>query len=172
MLIVPEPATTSGPTLLVARDVGRPLYGYSATVLPSACDLTAETLIPRVRSNHARAVPRATRWCDVSWWLSWSLVIRAASSWTGMQSPSTAWMCSYSTEQSCIAAAANYCITLYFRGKKISRKFDLKYFREKIFSRIKIILSTRKYLPAKITSRENICPRKYLPAIFYRAAKM
>ena len=40
-----------------------------------------------------------------------------------------------------------YCITLYFRGKKISRKWDLKYFREKIFSRI--------YCP-----RENIFPRK------------
>ena len=44
-----------------------------------------------------------------------------------------------------------YCITLYFRGRKISRKVNLKYFREKIFSRI-------------YCSRENIFPRKYLPA--------
>ena len=54
-----------------------------------------------------------------------------------------------------------YCITLYFRGKKFSRKLNLKYFREKIFSRI---LFTRKYVPAKISSRENNFPRKYLLA--------
>ena len=49
-----------------------------------------------------------------------------------------------------------YCITLYFRGKKISRKVNLKYFREKIFSRI-------------YCSRENIFPRKYPPVkIFSR----
>ena len=47
-------------------------------------------------------------------------------------------------------------ITLYFRGRKISRKVNLKYFLEKIFS--------RKYLPAKISSRENILSRKNLPA--------
>ena len=41
-----------------------------------------------------------------------------------------------------------YCITLYFRGRKISRKVNLKYFREKIFSRI-------------FCSPENIFPRKY-----------
>ena len=39
-----------------------------------------------------------------------------------------------------LATEGVYCITtvcgitLYFRGKKISRKWDLKYFREKIFS--------------------------------------
>ena len=60
-----------------------------------------------------------------------------------------------------------YCITLYFRGRKISRKVNLKYFREKIFSRIycsREIIFPRKYLPAKISSRENILSRKYLPA--------
>ena len=61
----------------------------------------------------------------------------------------------------------DYCITLYFRGKKISRKVNLKYFREKIFSRIycsRENIFPRKYLPAKISSRENILSRKYLPA--------
>ena len=60
-----------------------------------------------------------------------------------------------------------YCITLYFRGRKISRKVNLKYFREKIFSRIycsRENIFLRKYLPAKISSRENILSRKYLPA--------
>ena len=60
-----------------------------------------------------------------------------------------------------------YCITLYFRGRKISRKVNLKYFREKIFSRIycsRENIFPRKYLPAKISSRENIFPRKYPPA--------
>ena len=60
-----------------------------------------------------------------------------------------------------------YCITLYFRGRKISRKVNLKYFREKIFSRIycsRENIFPRKYLPAKISSRENILSRKYLPA--------
>ena len=33
------------------------------------------------------------------------------------------------------------------------------------------ILSTRKYLPAKISSRENIFPQKYLPAIFFACRK-
>ena len=58
-----------------------------------------------------------------------------------------------------------YCITLYFRGRKISRKVNLKYFREKIFSRIycsRENIFPRKYLPAKITTRENNFPRKYL----------
>ena len=58
-------------------------------------------------------------------------------------------------------------ITLYFRGRKISRKMNLKYFREKIFSRIycsRENIFPRKYLPAKISSRENILSRKYLPA--------
>ena len=66
----------------------------------------------------------------------------------------------------------DYCITLYFRGRKISRKVNLKYFREKIFSRIycsRENIFPRKYLPAKISSRENIFPRKYPPAkIFSR----
>ena len=66
-------------------------------------------------------------------------------------------------------------LTLYFRGKKISRKANLKYgcifarryFREytvhaKISSRENIF--PRKYLLAKISSRENIFPRKYPPA--------
>ena len=56
-----------------------------------------------------------------------------------------------------------YCITLYFRGRKISRKVNLKYFREKIFSRIycsRENIFPRKYLPAKISSRENILSRK------------
>ena len=57
-----------------------------------------------------------------------------------------------------------YCITLYFRGRKISRKVNFKYFREKIFSRIycsRENIFPRKYLLAKISSRENIFPRKY-----------
>ena len=60
-----------------------------------------------------------------------------------------------------------YCITLNFRGRKISRKVNFKYFREKIFSRIycsRENIFPRKYLPAKISSRENILSRKYLPA--------
>ena len=52
---------------------------------------------------------------------------------------------------SLIVIIEKYCITLYFHGRKISRKVNLKYFREKIFSRI-------------YCSRENIFPRKYLPA--------
>ena len=48
-----------------------------------------------------------------------------------------------------------YCITLYFRGRKFSRKVNLKYFREKIFSRIDVYT-----FHAKISSRENIFPRK------------
>ena len=62
---------------------------------------------------------------------------------------------------------AIYCITLYFRGKKFSRTVNLKYFREKIFSRIycsRENIFPRKYLPAKISSRENNFPRKYLLA--------
>ena len=46
----------------------------------------------------------------------------------------------------------------------ISRKVNLKYFREKIFSRIfcsRENIFPRKYLPAKISSRENIFSRKY-----------
>ena len=70
-----------------------------------------------------------------------------------------------------------YCITLYFRGRKISRKVNLKYFREKKFSRMYCSrenifprnILPRKYLLAKISSRENIFPRKYPPAkIFSR----
>ena len=60
-----------------------------------------------------------------------------------------------------------YCITLYFRGRKISRKVNLKYFREKIFSRIycsRENIFPQKYLLTKISSRENIFPRKYPPA--------
>ena len=63
--------------------------------------------------------------------------------------------------------SGGYCITLYFRGRKFSRKVNLKYFREKIFSRIycsRENIFPRKYLPAKITSRENIFSRKYFPA--------
>ena len=44
---------------------------------------------------------------------------------------------------------------------------NLKYFREKIFSRIycsRENIFPRKYLLAKISSRENIFPRKYPPA--------
>ena len=51
-----------------------------------------------------------------------------------------------------------YSITLYFRGRKFSRKVNLKYFHEKIFSRI------------IYWTRENIFPRKYLPANLFRAA--
>ena len=60
-----------------------------------------------------------------------------------------------------------YCITHYFRGRKFSRKVNLKYFREKIFSRIYFSRENnfpRKYFPAKIISRENIFSRKYFPA--------
>ena len=60
-----------------------------------------------------------------------------------------------------------YCITHYFRGRKFSRKLNLRYFREKIFSRIycsRENIFPRKYLPAKISSRENFPSRKYLPA--------
>ena len=67
----------------------------------------------------------------------------------------------------CFDVEKEYCITLYFRGRKISRKVNLKYFREKIFSRIycsRENIFPRKYLPAKISSRENILSRKYLPA--------
>ena len=66
-----------------------------------------------------------------------------------------------------ISCETAYCITLYFRGRKISRKVNLKYFREKIFSRIycsRENIFPRKYLLAKIFSRENIFPRKYPPA--------
>ena len=55
-----------------------------------------------------------------------------------------------------------YCITRYFRGRKFSRKMDLRYFREKIFSRIycsRENIFPRKFLPAKISSREIIFPR-------------
>ena len=55
-----------------------------------------------------------------------------------------------------------YCITRYFRGRTFSRKVNLRYFREKIFSRI--ILFTRTFLTAKISSCENYFSRKYLPA--------
>ena len=62
----------------------------------------------------------------------------------------------------------NYnCITHYFRGRKFVRKMNLKYFCENTFSRIycsRENIFPRKYLPAKITSRENIFSRKYLPA--------
>ena len=68
-----------------------------------------------------------------------------------------------STEIAANMAEYTYCITLYFRGRKISRKVNLKYFREKIFSRIygsRENIFPRKYLPAKISSRENILSRK------------
>ena len=64
----------------------------------------------------------------------------------------------------------NSLITLYFRGKKISRKVNLKYFREKIFSRIycsRENIFSRKYPLAKISSREHIFPQKYLLPILF-----
>ena len=69
----------------------------------------------------------------------------------------------------------SYCITLYFRERKISRKVNLIYFRENIFSRIycsRENIFPRKYLLAKISSREIIFPRKYLPANYFPAANM
>ena len=79
---------------------------------------------------------------------------------------------SYVKEQS---VGLTYCKTRYFRGRKFSRKVNLRYFREKIFSRIycsRENIFPRKYLPAKVSSRENIFPRKYLPANCFRAANM
>ena len=70
----------------------------------------------------------------------------------------------------CNTLTTEYCITLYFRGKKISRKVNLKYFREKIFSRIycsRENIFPRKFLPAKISSREKKCQR-----FFFRVANM
>ena len=46
--------------------------------------------------------------------------------------------------------------------------FTRKYLLAKISSRENIF--SRKYPLAKISSRENILPRKYFPAIFFRAA--
>ena len=47
-----------------------------------------------------------------------------------------------------------YCITCYFRGRKIARKVNLIYFRGKIFSQI-------------YCSGENYFPPKYLVAKIY-----
>ena len=59
--------------------------------------------------------------------------------------------------------------TLFSREVNFAKMGFEIFSREDIFANI---LSTRKYLPAKITSRENIFSRKYLSAIFFRAAKM
>ena len=57
-----------------------------------------------------------------------------------------------------------------FSREEIFAKNEFEIFsREDIFANI---LFTRKYLPAKISSRENIFPRKYLPANCFRAANM
>ena len=51
---------------------------------------------------------------------------------------------------------------MLFPREEIFAKSEFEIFsREDIFANI---LFTRKYLPAKISSRENIFPRKYLPA--------
>ena len=58
--------------------------------------------------------------------------------------------------------ANKYCITRYFRGRKFSRKMNLRYFHGKIFSRIycsRENIFPRKCLLAKISSRENTFPR-------------
>ena len=57
-----------------------------------------------------------------------------------------------------------------FSREEIFAKSEFEIFsREEIFANT---LFTRKYLPAKITSRENIFPRKYLPVNFFRAANV
>ncbi len=57
-----------------------------------------------------------------------------------------------------------------FSREEIFAKSEFEIFsREDIFANI---LFTRKYLPAKISSRENIFPRKYLPANCFRVANM
>ena len=59
--------------------------------------------------------------------------------------------------------------TLFSREENFAKSEFEIFSREDIFANI---LFTRKYLPAKISSRENILPRKYFPAIFFRAANM
>ncbi len=57
-----------------------------------------------------------------------------------------------------------------FSREEIFAKNEFEIFsREYIFANI---LFTRKYLPAKISSRENIFPRKYPSANCFRAANM
>ena len=89
--------------------------------------------------------------------------------WDGDEKRKGAWRIDGNEKGCSVVCVRDYCITLYFRGRKISRKVNLKYFREKIFSRIycsreKISsrenIFSRKYPPAKISSRENILPRK------------
>ena len=53
-----------------------------------------------------------------------------------------------------------YNITLYFRGRKFSRKVNFKYFREKIFSRIhcsREILSSRENIFLRFVFVPEIC---------------
>ena len=54
--------------------------------------------------------------------------------------------------------------TLFSREDNFAKSEFEIFSREDIFANI---LFTRKYLPAKISSRENILPRKYFPAIFF-----
>ena len=62
------------------------------------------------------------------------------------------------------AHSREYCITLYIRGRTFFAKSEFEIFsREDIFANIGLLF-TRKYLPAKISSRENNFPRKYLLA--------
>ena len=65
------------------------------------------------------------------------------------------------TSVSCMFMGCILYNTLFSR-EEIFAKNEFEIFsREDIFANI---LFTRKYLPAKISSRENIFPRKYLPA--------
>ena len=60
----------------------------------------------------------------------------------------------------------SYCNTVLY-NTLFSRENNFAKIEFEIFSREDIfanILFTRKYLPAKISSRENILSRKYLPA--------
>ena len=59
--------------------------------------------------------------------------------------------------------------TLFSREENVAKSEFEIFSREDIFANI---LFTRKYLPAKISSRENILSRKYPPANFFRAANM
>ena len=54
-----------------------------------------------------------------------------------------------------------------FSREEIFAKSEFEIFsREDIFANISLLF-TRKYLPAKISSRENNFPRKFLPANFF-----
>ena len=59
--------------------------------------------------------------------------------------------------------------TLFSREEIFAKNEFEIFLREDIFANI---LFTRKYLPAKISSRENIFPRNYIPANCFRAANM